>query len=116
MVLLVQYLIICFYGTNWKLSDAVDFKFPDGAVINANGFVVVALASAVPAELVPLSPPPQPASAIARLPVNRVATIRPTTRSAFLIKTPESDSDSGQARDEVTIVGCTSVQLWVQLA
>jgi hypothetical protein len=28
--------------TNWKLTDAVDFKFPDGAVINANGFVVVA--------------------------------------------------------------------------
>jgi hypothetical protein len=69
------------------------------AAVSATVAGVVELALAVPAELDPFSPP-QPASAIARLLVNRVATIRPTTRSAFLIKNPRIMSSAPVKPDE----------------
>jgi hypothetical protein len=89
------------------------------AAVSATVVVVVELVLAVPAELDP-SLPPQPASAIARLPVNRVATIRPTTtRSAFLIKTPDCVFIAGReagrhqcrsSRTKASVRDCTSVQ------
>ena len=90
---------------------------PAGAVSATVVELVLVLLVADAAAPIPSSPP-QPASAIARLPSKDAITTRPAPnpRSACLIKTPESDSNSGQARDEVTIRGCTSVQLWVQLA
>ena len=59
------------------------------------------------------SSPPQPASAIARLPIKDATTTRPAPnpRSALFIKTPENDSSMPvQARTKSQSVRCTSVQ------
>ena len=93
------------------------------AVVSATAVAVVELVlvllAEVPAVLIPASPP-QPASAIARLPIKDATTTRPATnpRSAFLIEPPKNDpSIAGQGRDEVTIGTLHErAKLWVQLS
>ncbi len=88
----------------------VEPVFAVAAGWDAGGLAPVLLVEAAAAAPVPPSAP-QPASAIARLP------IKPITGQACLIpKPPTHHFNAGQARDEVTNRGCTSVQLWVQLA
>jgi hypothetical protein len=84
--------------------------------------LLVLLVVAVPAAAA-LPSAPQPASAMARLPVKQATRRRPDANPgspvlslACIFATPDKQLHTGQARDEVTDRGCTSVQLSVQLA
>jgi hypothetical protein len=73
--------------------------------VSATTVGVVELALVLPVAAAPAAPSsPQPASAIARVPIKEAITTRPAPipRSACLIPTPNSNSRAGQARDEVT--------------
>jgi len=103
------------------VGEPLPFELPlevSATDVDVVELALVLLVVATPAAPAALSSP-QPASAIARLPINDAITTRsaPIPRLACLITNPRKcSSTSGQAWDEATNRGCTSLRLRVQLA